>query len=284
MRLIGPIFVLIGLTLISGVVYILYVDAIPYHSNGDLSSPLGMFHVIISLFLLYNIVWNYGMVIFTPPGSPPKVERPEFQNEVAPRKGEGFARFCKVCQTVKPPRTHHCHICKACILRFDHHCPWVASCVGFYNHRYFYLFLLYLWFGTLYSSLMTWAPFVASSHNRQTNSISKAGTLFAFVISLSVLIAISIMLGWHTYLILTNQTTVEFYYNQTRSKTVTANGEKYHNVYDLGKLKNFQVFFGTQRFWFEWLLPSSRLPLGDGTSFLTRSEHLQLQGINHHNV
>jgi hypothetical protein len=53
-------------------------------------------------------------------------------------------RWCDICHTYKPQRTHHCRVCGVCVLRGDHHCLWTSSCVGLRNHKPFILFLFYL--------------------------------------------------------------------------------------------------------------------------------------------
>jgi len=284
-RLAGPLFVLLALALIAGVVHVLFFEIIPYYSP-DYFSHVSIFYFSISFFLLFNIVFNYYMTIFTLPGESPNPNQEEgdveaqLARETEVKKGDGFTRFCKFCKKPKPPRTHHCHICKKCILRMDHHCPWVSNCVGFYNHKYFVLFLLYLWLGCGYTAVMSFFPFRTSSGFEG----SRGAVLFTFVISLSVMLALSMLLGWHIYLVLTGQTTIEFYYNKNRDRQARLKGEVYINEYDLGSLKNFQIFFGAGRFWFSWLMPSIKPPPGDGIIYLTRSEHLRKAGVNHHFV
>lgn len=86
--------------------------------------------------------------------------------------------ICKKCLTPKPTRTHHCSICNKCILKMDHHCPWYViclvwmnvdskqsiskiiftiflairlnNCVGYANHRYFFMYMMYTVVGSLF--------------------------------------------------------------------------------------------------------------------------------------
>merc|ERR1719316_330569 len=69
----------------------------------------------------------------------PPVEKPNLQES----KRSGERRHCKWCGKYKPDRCHHCRVCRSCILKMDHHCPWLYNCVGFRNHKYFFLLLLY---------------------------------------------------------------------------------------------------------------------------------------------
>jgi hypothetical protein len=55
-----------------------------------------------------------------------------------------YDRQCHKCGNFKPPRAHHCSICGRCVVKMDHHCPWVNNCVGLANHKFFLLFLLYV--------------------------------------------------------------------------------------------------------------------------------------------
>lgn len=59
------------------------------------------------------------------------------------KKRNNELRHCKWCGKFKPDRTHHCRVYGTCILKMDHHCPWIYNTVGFKNHKYFFLILLY---------------------------------------------------------------------------------------------------------------------------------------------
>ncbi|CAM8956348.1 unnamed protein product [Rhodiola kirilowii] len=84
---------------------------------------------------------------------------------------------CPYCNVVQPPRSKHCQDCDKCVLQFDHHCVWLGTCIGQRNHCRFW-----------------W----------------KDAIMIMLLITLTfALIFVLLLLLFHSYLILTNQTTYE---------------------------------------------------------------------------
>ncbi|KAL6959886.1 protein S-acyltransferase [Sarracenia purpurea var. burkii] len=113
---------------------------------------------------------------------------------------------CTYCNIVQPPRAKHCHDCDKCVLQFDHHCVWIGTCIGQANHCRFWWYIceetaLCLWTGILYITYLK-------------ANISKAWWIDVIMILLLATLSISLiflllLLLFHTYLVLTNQTTYE---------------------------------------------------------------------------
>ncbi|EEQ98846.1 Palmitoyltransferase PFA3, putative [Perkinsus marinus ATCC 50983] len=138
--------------------------------------------------------------------------------------------LCRKCNRYKPARAHHCSVCKVCVLKMDHHCPWLNNCVGHRNYKYFYLFLLYLELCCLFVILLFFDPFNAAMFPargapRWDISIGyKQAVAMSFVICLAIAIAVGTLLGFHTYLVLTNQTTIDFQSNVQEARLAKQQG------------------------------------------------------------
>lgn len=117
-------------------------------------------------------------------------------------------RRCGFCEVEQPLRSHHCEDCDRCILRYDHHCPWLETCIGERNHKYFWIFLILTSALILWTLNITWHAFV---HKLYWGDWFRANAFF--LIDLCVLLSGGLtvvgLACFHTYLMLSNQTTWE---------------------------------------------------------------------------
>lgn len=194
--------------------------------------------------------------------------------------------ICKNCKVAKPPRTHHCKICNKCQLRMDHHCPWVNNCVGYYNHRYFVLFLQYLFIGNLYFALLSINPIYEAYKKVQNNiipfeTIPELFLFFIIILNISLIFCVGGLYFFHLYLLLTNQTTIEYSENEYYNKEAKKDGNVFVNEFDLGYKTNFKMFFniGIKTPWWLMLLPVKVPPYGDGINFPSLIDNVQLREL-----
>jgi palmitoyltransferase len=153
----STVLMLCAITLLAGGIYFYFVIVIPIVN--PTYSIMFFFNWAIGIWVSFNLMFNYLRAVTVDPGGIPQEYIESKQSELdelmkynETQFGESWSKYCRLCKAPKPPRCHHCHISGRCILRMDHFCPWINNCVGFRNYRYFYLFLFYLWVGSLYIS------------------------------------------------------------------------------------------------------------------------------------
>mmetsp|Transcript_162649 Transcript_162649/g.395151 ORF Transcript_162649/g.395151 Transcript_162649/m.395151 type:complete len:331 (+) Transcript_162649:176-1168(+) len=237
----------------------------------------GIFNFLFILFLMC-----YAKSILTHPGEVPNNKQWEYTYEsdkmphsVREKKKSGDRRHCKWCGKYKPDRCHHCRVCKTCILKMDHHCPWIYNCVGFRNHKYFFLLLVY---AAIDCNLITWTMLesVKNSVDTTTPFMTMFLVLFGETLAAFLGILVTVFLGFHIWLMMKGMTTIEFCEKSMKKAGYNV------SAYDRGPIGNIQAVVGDNPIF--WLLPYSP-PSGDGLYFLNEME--TSRGIRkkmHHNA
>ena len=90
--------------------------------------------------------------------------------------------------------------------------------VGYLNYRYFVNFLFYVCIGMLYGAMLSVRSFLSMSFRPKAVSTvwrpergDETAVAFSFMLCLSVGLAVACLGGFHLYLLLTAQTTIEFH-------------------------------------------------------------------------
>ncbi|XP_050314522.1 palmitoyltransferase ZDHHC16B isoform X2 [Anthonomus grandis grandis] len=268
---VGTILIFGVSSLTASVVLIAYYIGIPYWWNKNMYICVCL--VIFGHWILLNIIFNYVMACKVSPGYPP--EGKIFTEAVS---------ICKKCIAPKPPRTHHCSVCNRCILKMDHHCPWINNCVGFYNHRYFYMYMIYTVVGVFFVILAGWEiaynelfgndieleghsvklnstgayvpvtgaelldPVFLEEHElfEQPSQSRRRCIMYMALLNVGVFIALGALATWHGLLITRNETSIEVHINKSETIRLNAIGKTYINPYNLGYRNNWRHFFGAQ--------------------------------------
>ncbi|UIZ27805.1 hypothetical protein KXD40_004555 [Peronospora effusa] len=179
-------------------------------------------------------------------------------------KMNGGVRTCRKCRAQKPDRTHHCSTCRQCVLKMDHHCVYINKCIGYFNYKFFVLFLGWSAITCLYQSSLLFRYVLTETfvHFGKLELLNpRVQIVSVFFGSTCLGLALACFYMMHLYLVANNYSTLEYCEKRDDSD--------YVNYYNVGVLQNFQEVFGTFHEFPYWFVPihSPSFQKRDGKTF-----------------
>ncbi|CAL1379032.1 unnamed protein product [Linum trigynum] len=249
---------------------------------GLMSSP-GVMNAVVFTAVAVMCIFNYSAAIITDPGRVPSTYLPDIEDADNPiheikRKG-GDLRYCQKCSHYKPPRAHHCRVCKRCVLRMDHHCIWINNCVGHANYKIFFIFVVYAVTACIYSLVLLVGSLTVDPQkdDQQIGGFFRSIYVISGLLLLPVSMALSVLLGWHIYLILQNKTTIEYHEGVRAMWLAEKGGDLYKHPYNIGGFENLTAILGPNILC--WLFPTSR-HIDVGLRFPTAYDNLSTRAAS----
>lgn len=277
-RLLPVIFLFILMLIIYLIYFMYHLIPLIFESHKKKYIPVnfqrGITEMVLFHYFLIICLINYVLSIIVPPGYIPETQEwtisehqedfDEGEQYLLEKKKTGERRYCKWCCKYKPDRTHHCRVCKRCILKMDHHCPWIHNCVGWKNHKYFMLSLIYCCITCFFISFTMFNSVGNAIKHNDTPFNELFLLLFGETLNSFIGIIITCFLFFHIWLMINAMTTIEFCEKQTNYQN-----QSYSKYYNKGFYGNFTDIFGESPLL--WFFPIDNRK-GDGIHFLSSFE------------
>ena len=160
---------------------------------------------------------------------------------------KNYNQVCNYCHIRTFIRATHCLICDECILFKEEHCPYIANCIGFNNIQYFINLIFWCIFGLIYYLILCIKYFIYL--NVKISLFPLIILISDFAINIMILKTLVQKLYKLLYNIYNNITQYERQFEDDN------NGQKKHNLFNLGFLTHFYYIIGPTPFHFIFPLP-----------------------------
>ncbi|RLN47407.1 hypothetical protein BBJ28_00004940 [Nothophytophthora sp. Chile5] len=259
-------------SIIIGVIAYLYSSFVYFAQSRVLAAGATWLEVLIFHVLFVLLCWSLAQCLLSTDSFVPRrtlkkeeLDTPKYDDSRVESKMNGARRTCRKCRALKPDRTHHCSTCRRCVLKMDHHCVYINKCIGYYNYKFFVLFLGWSSATCLYQSGLLFR-FVLGE------SLDRAATLYFFgKLGLLACLGLALLCFYLMHLFFTarNYSTLEYCEKRDNPEHV--------NYYNVGVSRNFQEVFGSLRELPYWFVPihSPSFRQRDGKAFPVNNKFLK---------